>query len=283
MTKKMLRILLLIIITCGLLGCNNKNKKDIIGDNKENQELDLYGIPSIVNYSEGMQGYVKYDINCDEILNAVDVYDHYFISSGTLYEVNFHKKFSDSNTNCRVIDNSIKYKRFLGGDNYLNPYLLSEENILYKYEEGKILVENSFKLPQKYINKLDDIYASRVNYSDERDFVNNGKFDYFLLDNNNIYYLGKQFDKEQLVFTVNNNEKIISLYGNIIKTNTKYYSFYGKITNEQECTEYADVECQKEIKFYEDGINKYYDKVKFYKSPIVIDDNNNIYACGMDA
>lgn len=271
--KKILLFVISILMICGCGRQGNVEK----GNNVE--ELSLYGVPTINEYIHGGDGYRKYDIVCDELKDIIDISGNYFLTPYGLYEINYLQKFSVSNSNCRLINNDREYKRIVEDDAI---YVLSNDNKVYEYNyEGNFVLNNSF-IPSKYVSKLDNIHISKKDVDERWDNINS-RLNFFLYEDGKVYYLGDNWDKKEEVFTLSEGETIISFMGGFIKTDKKYYSFYEKIINEKECNEYADIECIGDKRFHEDGINKYYDRIKFYKSPLVIDRDNNVYACGQEA
>ena len=276
MTKKLILLILCFEIPL-ITSCNNKNsnfKTDT--KNKEEQTLKIEE-QSYNSERVAMVEYEKTNIICSQISAIADYNSNYslFITNdGSLYQISFKKIFSN-NTNCNKIETDEKFNRFVNGG------IISKDNKVFSYSDGileEVDVDNVYGwiLNPFLKNVKKDDYINVNSYST----TNNNKFS--LRKGNNIYMYVDGTEKTKLedepIFTAENNDEIIYSLDYTIKTKKKFYNFYSKIINKDECEKYADVKCQLQDGFYElDSLNKIYDSVKFYKPSIIVTNNNEIY------
>ena len=193
-------------------------------------------------------------------------------NNGDLYTLN-EKKYSDE-TNCKQINGDIKVTGYLITDMSGLFIFGTDESYKYNNDSNQLTLEEN-------IEKFSVIAA-------------NGWFSpYYNLKEDGIIYQWKTYDtttgtfSEEKEFLKFDNEKILD-FGianseiNYIRTDKAYYT--RKLANEQECTEYADVECKYEL--YKDNyLTENYDKVAgiiegnvIFKNGDVVDyDLENIY------
>lgn len=184
-------------------------------------------------------------------------------NNGDLYTLN-EKKYSDE-TNCKQINGDIKVTGYLITDMSGLFIFGTDESYKYNNDTNQLTLEEN-------IEKFSVIAA-------------NGWFSpYYNLKEDGIIYQWKTYDtttgtfSEEKEFLKFDNEKILD-FGianseiNYIRTDKAYYT--RKLANEQECTEYADVECKYEL--YKDNyLTENYDKVAGIIEENVIFKNGDI-------
>ena len=270
---KLIKMIILIFISLMIFGCSTNEIKTTEG--KENREES-----EIIEYKLNL---FKYNVVCSEIQNIKQYSANgglFLTNDGQLYRLSIGKLFSNEK-NCLKVDTDIKFKRFI------NKSLISEDGSLYYYEEyndgniAKATLENggSTDIYKKMYNKYKDIYY--FGFDSDR-----GESIYIKKDGNKIIRIigsGDSGFKEVVLGTIPENETIIEIYNNTIKTNNSYY-VYG-ITNKIECDKYEDIKCNygiiknvsaseiyEELKYFQNGISSTH-----YLNAFAIDYKNNVY------
>lgn len=84
-------------------------------------------------------------------------------------------------------------------------------------------------------------------------------------------------NKLDMKFDAIADEKIIKLYGSIIKTNKAFYLVKESETNAEQCKKYVDVQCQHEyVLEKEDFLTKYYDEILNFTGRDIITRNYEV-------
>ena len=267
-------MLILVFVSLTIFGCSTNNSKETEVKNKK----------SDIEIIEEKLNAFKYNITCSEIQNLkqYSVNNNLFITNdGQLYKLSIEKVFSNE-TNCIKVDTNIKFARFINGS------LVSADDSLYYYNnDGQVVKaiygnESLVDIHKKIFNKYKDIYY--FGYDSNR-----GDGIYIRQDGNKIIrifvsdiMLNTKF-KEELFGEIPEEETILGIYNNTIKTNIAYY-VYG-VTNQTECDRYEDVKCNYGI-VKNDLASDIYDKLKYYQNgsssihyldSFAIDYNNNLY------
>lgn len=244
-------------------------KKETNDNNKENEV--------IINNKKYRVNEIENDNVCSAYKDAVIKKYNYLISKDrNIYELN-DKKYSDTNENCKLLDESIKVQSIFDG------YFITDNNDIYRFEynnDDKIFkkINNNEYIKEKsyifdYIKNNDvkymETYDDEVNY-DTQVFIekflvlkNDGKIYMLTYKGKNINYDIKYSLDSEEVFQDIKDENIKSFL--ISKGNDNGYiitnkNIYVQTIKNKECKEYADIQCEyKYVKL--DYLSKYVDSI----------------------
>lgn len=223
----MKKILLVCLLSLFLFGCSTKN--DSIQKNKSGVNSNTSNFKQeIIN----KRSLYSYEWNCEVKLNEIkDInrFDLFISKTGELYEFSLLKKYSTTNTNCKKIDTDLRFEKFING------VIVSIDNKLYRYDNNKLL-----ERPSGFTGGFD---YRLYDYNHDLVMFNAREGQYGIIKDNKVYKCEIQDDivtKE--IFSFNDEEKIIGVYGSYIRTDKGYY-YYG-ITNQEQCSEYKDIKCE---------------------------------------
>lgn len=230
--RKIMYLFLSIVLVIVLTGCGNQ-KKEIT-----QKKLTIYdSIKS--KYSK-----YKKNIVCSELNDIVDVSDNfqYFITKDhKMYNISYDKPYSTNDENCKQLDTEYQLLRFID-----NRIIGTDGTSLYKQDTNTGM---NLKLSDSYKGLNNTIFGGREKdpYYDVKDskFKDKDKYIYLLIEEGNIVE-----DGENIVFQPKEDETIDYIIDMTIKTNKHIYVFDKKITNQEECDKYADVDCIEKRSFY---------------------------------
>ena len=281
----LLYLLILIIMSSMFFGCANKQKND---NNKETKEVELNKIDKLSDVS------MPTKFLCDEIKDSEEIhgweYDYLYLN-GSVYEflISFEKTFSN-NQHCKKIE-GISYDRYVEVSGSYGDIIV-KDNRAYSVINGLI---------KPYQEKYVEIIALQegvksinyVNQNNQSMDYNNINF-YVLKNDGNVYKYVVDYDYNRGTASILSSSEVIYskeefgeikyfYYSNpsdnypidnlIILTNENMFNFSEIKT--AECSKYADVKCEIEIK-----PNKNYEKYKaeiFYSNKDIILDKDNKY------
>lgn len=265
MYKKLGIFLLLLCSTLLLTGCNKKrnNSKPKERNFVEWTEENLTDFTT--NSSKATT------INCPEI-NKDSVMigaNNIFINGNNIYAYDEYKLFSNDK-NCNFIE-SFKGDKLVAIQTNLNTNVIDERGRLW-------IIDN-------YTNKINylhnDLWKDFVkifnNHNISKIIISGNDTQYTVTslpvhnivayNNNELNLYDFSFQKDQSnIYKVNidniKNEKIVKIYGSIIKTNKAFYIIKPYATNKDKCKKYVDIKCNYENKLVKHKIlSKYYDEI----------------------
>jgi len=149
-----------------------------------------------------------------------------------------------------------------------------EDGIYYSYkiEEGEtIFYKTDSKIPNTLSATipLKKVYNFRPNINDYN--FNLGIDErYYVYENDKVYLIDNEGKRSDLLFTLGNDENLVYVTGNVIKTTKMFYSIQSK-----------EINGSYDYQFYPDNITKYYGQIKYYNTNLVIDSRNNVYLYGV--
>ncbi|MGM9877167.1 MAG: hypothetical protein ACI33S_00820 [Bacilli bacterium] len=290
MKKKLCLILICGVVLLGICGCSNNNVDNENNLNQNKSQI-LNGFDIIENsgnYYTCSHYYQKVDLKCHAFSEISDIssVDNLFITKdGSLYEYSIDKLYSTTNENCKKIDTNKKFVNFLKGG------ILADDNVYYIYNYNEIItpVDSSGTTIA-----FDSEIIKNANAKDKKNITHVSSTDEItlnILENNNIYQYKTStsiytIDRNEIIFTIPDDEKIEYIIDEVIKTNKNYYNYVLETENEEECKKYKDIDCIIKPTYKTTSIvNKefdFYNQVRFYKpQKIVITNNNDIYLTGI--
>lgn len=265
--KKMYLFLIFLFSLLLISGCSPKRKTEKIENRKK------------LNFSEWAIENLKYEnkikkINCPEITenSFMSGSDSIFITGNNIYRYNVNKLFSNDK-NCKLIGkidktNPIAVSRENAVDEtgtFYNDFWQKQKDENYDGNYQKDTLHygwkeymKKFNINKKLISAEDNLYRKSHVPSYEIITYTNGEL--FL------YNIEHSYDVEYKTYKVNtdslNDEKIIKLYGSIIKTNKAFYTLSSNVINKEKCSKYADIKCDYEYNLKKDEIlTKYYNEI----------------------
>ena len=221
------------------------------------------------------------EIKCIKDNGMMNIQPKMFITnSGELYEFSTEKKYSNEQV-CKKIDTDVKFDRFnlFANDRDLS-IAISTDNQYYYYVDGEF---KDYYINDATLRKINNEHPNNYGY------YNGGatSYDiYYYVDGNNIYeyklkinyHGGSKYTlvSDEIIDTIPENEKFISLDGRIIKTDKSYYKL--GIKNQEECNKYEDVQPIFGLVKLED-ISSEYNKISYFNGNYIIykEDSNNLY------
>lgn len=252
-------ILMLLSIALLISGCN-KNKyvenNQLKENNKTNEGLTFW---EEIDVRKG-----KLDLNYDKIIcpelteNSIMNSDYLFVSDNLIYRYNTSKIYNNDK-NCipigTVSNKNVIFLSLLDGvsESSTNIYSDSEEWIKFK---------KNFNINSKLISYRSHFLGDIWQDYDVISFENGELIAYF--NKERIDSKGALMKNHSIRINTDaiTNEKIIKLYGSIIKTDKAFYLVKKSKINAEQCDEYTDVECQYEyVLEKEDFLTKYYDEI----------------------
>ena len=229
-----------ILILC-LTGCN-LNKEIESNDNIEDNK-----------------NYALEEINLDcNLQNVLYIDQKYIMTKEKIYEYS-DKKFTDTDTNCRVIvDDATNYKHI--GIDYGEPIFKTNENKIIKIEQGNI------SLPRRSIDT--NINASYFYQGDN----------FYIIDNN-FYCINDAVcsdiqipNSEKILYTIDSPESPIFII-------TEKNQYILDINQDDKCYNYVDSKCTYELiktNIFDDLLNYYKDNISYFDG-LYLTKNNKIY------
>lgn len=267
--NKMWQLLLMILFSVILIsGCSN------------NKEMD-----NDLSFSEWAKENLKFDneikkIKCSEINenSIMSGSNTIFITNNKIYKYDVDRLFSN-NKNCKLIgnfeetvliavskDNAIDEKGILYNDFWQK---IEDENYDGNYERD--ILHTGWKEYLKRFNINEQMVSANDNLSiyHQKNIPN---YEIITYTNDGLYLYNINYqsvyngDGESQVYKVNtdflNDEKIINIYGSIVKTNQAFYTLSSDVVNKEECDKYADINCEYDYNLKKDEIlTKYYDEI----------------------
>lgn len=267
-------ILLLISMTLLTSGCS-KNKyaenNQLEETNKTDETLDFWKELDARNGKMNLD----YDkIICPELTeDSVMNSDYLFVSGDVIYRYNTSQIYSNEK-NCisvgTVSNKSAVVLYFLNG--------MDDGNGIFSDSEGWKKINNSFNLNSKLVSYSSHFLGDIWQDYDIITFVNGELIAYFV--GNRTDSLGKPISNHPIKINIDaiSNEKIIKLYGSIIKTDKAFYLVKERKINADQCDKYADVQCQYEyVLEKEDFLTKYYDEILNFTGRDIITKNYEVF------
>lgn len=260
--KKYFRIIFLLLFVCIVTGCRKTTD-----DSKKLTFAEWF-----IKNSNTAQTEIK-KIDCPE-LNENSILagsSKIFISDNTIYAYNVDKIFSNEK-NCKAIGTiegnkgiAVSRDNAIDADGFLyNDFWQRVDNINY---DGPY-VKDTFHTGWTEYFKRFELNTDIITSSDIFDVLN---YEVLTYQNSELYayridYMNNNPDGESIVYKINidaiGNEKILKLYGSLVKTDKAYYILNKNTTNKKECEKYADVKCQYEYNLKkEETLTKYYDEI----------------------
>lgn len=185
----------------------------------------------------------KKNIVCSELNDIVDVSDdfRYFITKDhKMYKLSYDKPYSNDE-NCKQLETKYQLLRFLD-----DRVIGTDGTSLYKQDGYDGM---SLKLSSSYKELNNTIFGGKIKdpYYDvnESKFIYKDKYIYLLIKEENVVEYG-----DDIVFQPKEDETIDYIIDMTIKTNKHIYVFDEKVTNQEECDKYADVNCIEKRSFY---------------------------------
>lgn len=268
MNKKIRVLFVLLVSLIFVSGCSKTEK---IEDNKN------------LTFTEWTEKNIEIDnkikkINCPEINenSIMSGSSEIFITDNNIYKYNVDKLFTNDK-NCKLIGTIDDSKPMaVNRDNAIDEtgtlynifwQRVKDENYDGDYEKDTL--HDGWKEYLKRFNVNKQMISSSDIFSIDEErhipnyqiitYTNDGLYLY------NIDYMSSSDGKSD-TYKVNteslNDEKIIRLYGSIVKTNKAFYTISSNLTNKEECNKYVDVKCEYEYSLKKDEtLTKYYDEI----------------------
>ncbi len=247
MKKKFVSILLCGIMILGLTGCKN-NKQMVETTNLKNKNYTLK----------------KLNLDCN-LDNITFVNKKYIISNGRIYTYS-SKKFSETDTKCKLLSTDEKTYKFLG-------YI--PENV-YSFDT---FIDNNNQIVKIYNNEIksfyniEDIISKYMNndfyYHNMRTEVTDTYWSFFYNQNDRKIEIPKD---EKVLYYVKNQ------WPDTIITDKGAYTI--GVDKNDKCHEYEDIDCtyklQKTEK-YNELLNDYKDNISYFDGEYLITTENIIY------
>lgn len=265
---------MLLSIALLISGCN-KNKyvenNQLKENNKTNEGLTFW---EEIDVRKG-----KLDLNYDKIIcpelteNSIMNSDYLFVSDNLIYRYNTSKIYNNDK-NCipigTVSNKNVIFLSLLDGvsESSTNIYSDSEEWIKFK---------KNFNINSKLISYRSHFLGDIWQDYDVISFENGELIAYF--NKERIDSKGALMKNHSIRINTDaiTNEKIIKLYGSIIKTDKAFYLVKKSKINAEQCDEYTDVECQYEyVLEKEDFLTKYYDEILNFTGRDIITRNYEV-------
>ena len=268
--KKIFLIILILFLFCG--GCKNYSTQ------KKDEDTSLLGSLKKINQNNNLE---ENEFVCDDLTENSIMEGNIFVTDNVIYKLNLKKKFSN-NTNCikigKILENRktkyISHGRII--DNFGNIYRQKDSSRDDDYNTDN----EEYKLDPTIISNIVELYGKDSIYSSNT-FAN--KFyraDILIFNGKQLigYYnpCDAEESKEDIINIDNiTNEKIIKIYGYIVKTNKNFYIIKENIINEEECKKYADIKCKFEYYLSKSNIlSEYYKEVLYIDSSTIITKNH---------
>lgn len=209
---------------------------------------------------------------------------HIIDQNGKIYEISLTQKYANEQ-NCKEADTRIGVKAIFDDkivkgmdDKY---YYLVGQNDVVSYSEVPT-TDNSYDIYNMLLKEKDVVKVITANSSTGLYYVlkaDGNVYTNTIIKENNTYNLEGvriTYDKSKYGKIIDFNYAGNSL-NTYIKTEDKVYRM--KITNQEECTKYADVTCNYELK--EDKVlEKYKDRIVTFNGKLLITDYNQIFNIG---
>lgn len=224
------------ILLCGLLilsftGCDKQ--KNVEKEEKESS-CSLLQI-----YETGIDN----NFICEQMSNISDNGENFFITdSGELYEYSLHEKYSSTKSNCRKIETDVTFKRVI------RDTLISSDGSLYRLSTDKQLefIDEELEKRGPAYYGLNQMYIPLYRMYNDMFLLADQNLGtqriYAVIEDNGVYLLNDVDLSKDLIYQFANGEMVEKVTNGVIMTNKGYYKY--DITNEKECSEYADVECK---------------------------------------
>ena len=239
--KKILLVFVCVIFLSFICGCSNQEN-----NNKTKQVKEQCSI------TREFQSKMK----CPEMKDIKHSGDGIFITNnGDLYEFS-SDKYSTTNTNCRRVETDIKFDRIVKST------LITTNGECYTYNNGilKQPTKEEVEMGRAWYgtNQMEiKLYNIKANIFYLADIDAEKPDIYGYIDNNNVYSVTYNWytnqAEEKLIYTFPTDEEIEYVTNGYIITNKAYY-VYG-ITNQKQCSTYADIECEYGLVKEEEKIN----------------------------
>lgn len=263
----------------------------------------ISGIDNYVKHLESLEEknnkyktkYQKYEWKCDVSMKEIktikdngmmDIQPKLFITkNGDLYQFSLEKKFSNEQ-NCKKYETEIKFDHFFiyPNDRDLS-VIVGNNNKYYSTNDNKELVEfcaeHCAYAYKKSVSDMDkkypNSYGKWIFNSSNGDFFDR----LFYLKDNKIYtydyQVGDTFKVlgEKEYSSLPDDELFVSIEGRIIKTSKAFYKI--GIINQQQCSQYEDVDCVEGLLKLDEISNHYNDIDYFNGNYIIFKNDNNIY------
>lgn len=257
-------ILLFSLITL-IIGCKSNEKNNYYKDEKSIN--DSHEEKKLSDYKQGHK--IKCSLLNENIISYLDNFVEY--NSKEIYHINFNQLYSN-NENCikvftanNNIIGTINHGYYSGmADINGHIYGINESNLQIFEDIGKHLA---------YLPKDDELMSSLP-----------GTFIHSVYNKKNktliIYENYKVNNEKKYIVDISKlkDEEVIMNYGDVIKTNKKYYQIVKNITNKEECNKYADIECEYKYEIINNEImsNSYNDILSYINGKIIMKDLNVI-------
>lgn len=210
---------------------------------------------------------------------------HIIDENGKIYEVSLSQKFANEQ-NCKEADTRIGVKAIFDNkivkgmdDKY---YYLEVQNDVQKYSEVPT-TDNSYDIYNMLLKDKDVVKVITANSSTGLYYVlktDGNIYTNTIVKENNTYQLEGvkiTYDKNRFgskIVDFNYAGNSLTTY---IKTEDKVYRM--KITNQKECSKYADVICKYELE-EDEVIAKYKDRIVVYNGSLLITDYHQMFNIG---
>ena len=250
MKNNVLKVLLIVIILCGLCGCAKQEEQ------KTEQQK-----------TEQQYGKFKEKINCEE-LNEIKISDTigFLTESGNYY---YFGNFSDG-TNCKKVEIENEIVKFASDNG--DTILFDNENRKYRLVNQKI----------SEIDNFDGLWRAEALSTDNNAIKStNGPASvvgYYVLRNDGIIYL-LNMNNEELDRISIENEIIMDFYASglikWIKTNKSYYM---RKVKDEKCFQHDDIKCEYEY-IKDEKLTSHYDDIAFFddENVVVLKDGNSYF------
>ena len=284
--NKKIRVLFIVFICLitvfTICGCSNQEKKELNEDTLKKIISDKYP-------------YSNNKIVCDELEDAIafNYKFSYFATKNKVYKLNEKQLFSNEK-NCKeleienldsdIVDFDIGNRLETKAMKYAYEKNIKKfSHLCYDYE-GK---NYGCNYGESLYKRVHDILGNITFYSDYNHLEN---ADGIVVKDNElkifrITYENQVEDKIKDIGFVDvkleleNDEKVLFIIDNIIKTNKAYYEVKAYKTNKEKCSKYADVKCEYGYKLVKDDfLTNNYQYIKFVSKYNLIDINNNFYS-----
>lgn len=230
---------LLSLLCCSLIlvlcGCNDETLKK--EENNKVSTTNSCKLSTDVVFSYN-------NFKCPEMKDIKYNGDGFFITNGgELFEYS-ERKYSTTETNCKLIESDVKF------DKIVRNTLIGENEKLYRFEDSKVIpiTDQDIIDGRAYygINQMEgEIYQYRKDIFYLRQIDPEAPEIYGYIENNNVYSLSYNWSENkynsELLYTLEENEKILYTSNGYLVTTKGYYRY--EIINKKECNEYADIEC----------------------------------------
>lgn len=254
---KEVKILFVSIMCFILIGCSKRN-------NAENEKTLLHDLQK----ANEKFNLIENNFICNELDENSIIDGNIFVSGKQIYELNLQKIYSNG-SNCMEVGQlqSNREAKYISSgrivDNKGGVYRLKDALRDADYNSEK----KEYKYDSNTTSNIIELYGSDSLFSGNSYANKFYKANIIIFNSKNLvgyYYESDMLASHDEIINIENilNEKIINIYGYIVKTDKNFYIITPKKINANECDKYSDIKCEDEYYLKKSNIlSEHYDQI----------------------